>query len=234
MRRAPKTDLTGRQFGRLTVVTWVPTHNRIPEWICDCSCGERTIVPADRLTRVRGNTKSCGCLRKEPWARKHGDKGSRLYSVWSAMKKRCYQVGSINYHNYGGRGIVLCDDWRDDYRAFKVWAMANGYEEGLSIDRIDNDKGYSPENCRWTTRTENNRNRRNTRTISVHGETLYWSEAAKRYGISYDTLKMRIYAGYSPENAVRPGEDPLNRRLLGAAHLKNVDKSVAERAEPKV
>lgn len=224
--------MEGQEFGRLTVITWIPTHHRRPHWLCQCSCGERTIVCVDRLKT--GKTKSCGCLRKEPYALKHGDNGSRLYSIWANMKKRCYQVNAINYANYGGRGIVLCNEWRDDYRAFKAWSLANGYEEGLSIDRIDNNGIYCPENCRWVTRVENNRNRRNTRMIVVHGERMALSVAAKKYGISYGRLKFRIYQGYAPEDAVKPGIDPLDRRAIGLAAAQDAKKALSPRAKTNI
>lgn len=220
-RKTPDLTYEGRTFGRLTVITWVPSYERRTHWLCVCSCGERTIVCQDRLGT---KTKSCGCLRKEPYAYKHGDKGTRLYGIWQGMKKRCYQVGSVNYHNYGGRGIVMCDEWRDDYRQFKAWALLNGYDEGLQIDRIDNNANYAPVNCRWVTRLQNNRNRRNTFMLTVHGEEMCLSAAARKYGISYNRLKARIYAGYTPEDAIREGVDPLGRRANGLAAMNNAEK----------
>lgn len=151
-------DLTGKKFGRLTVLELAMRGSRGTKWLCRCDCGNETVVFGGNLTR--GNTLSCGCLRYERLREgitSHGLSGSRLHSIWCGMRKRCNNPKAMRYERYGGRGITICDEWLDDFAAFHAWAMANGYRDDLSIDRIDNDGDYEPGNCRWITLSENTR-----------------------------------------------------------------------------
>lgn len=155
-------DLTGQRFGRLVVVERVGTDGRYPTWLCKCDCGNTIITRGTHLRR--GDTQSCGCLHRETFIHKtHGGKCSRLYSIWRGMKTRCYNKNFAQYHNYGGRGITICAEWLHDFETFYDWAISHGYRDDLTIDRIDNDKGYSPENCRWVTIKAQQKNRRNNR-----------------------------------------------------------------------
>lgn len=173
----PLIDLVGQRFGRLTVIKRAENSSSgHPKWECQCECGNIVVALGSNLKK--GVTKSCGCLHKEVSTDrillisenqkgknhplyKHGKSKSRIHWVWEQMKQRCHSPRNRNYKYYGGRGITMCPEWKDDFKAFHDWAMANGYLEGLTIDRIDNDRGYSPDNCRWVTQKQQIKNRRN-------------------------------------------------------------------------
>lgn len=160
-------DLTGMVFGRLTVIEQHGmTKDRHILWKCECECGKYKNVSSRELRM--GHTKSCGCLQKEKLRErrfKHGDRDSRLYSVWKSMKKRCENQNHKDYRWYGAKGVVVCDEWHD-YSTFKEWAIKNGYNENAkygecTIDRIDPYGNYEPNNCRWVSMSEQAKNKRN-------------------------------------------------------------------------
>lgn len=159
MRRAA---IDGMQFGRLKVLGYSQADkNGNAIWLCRCDCGKETLARGDCLKS--GKTRSCGCLRDDIQKKKkttHGLCRSRLARIWYGMKKRCLCPTSSVYKNYGGRGIAICEEWRNSFPAFYEWAMANGYRNDLSIDRVNNDGNYEPSNCRWATAKEQNNNRR--------------------------------------------------------------------------
>lgn len=197
-------DLTGQRFGRLTVIEFAGRDmQRKSRWRCVCDCGTETIVDAYNL-KV-GHIKSCGCRNRERIGnlnRSHGLRGDPLYPVWRGMKARCNNPNEPAFKNYGGRGIKVCDEWERDFQAFYDWAIENGYNRELSIDRIDNDDGYRPDNCRWVTALEQSNNRRSCYHITYAGETHTISEWSRILGIRYDTLRRRVH-----NNDMRDFED---------------------------
>lgn len=188
-------DLTGQRFGRLVVLERAEnSKNGQARWKCQCDCGNVKIIQGNHLRQ--GTTKSCGCLEKEnlykiAHQKTHGETKTRLYQIWSGIKQRCNNINSPDYYRYGGRGITICEEWLK-YEPFRDWAVNNGYSENLSIDRIDNNKGYNPENCRWITMFEQAGNRRNNHIISYNGEEKTIAEFAREYNIPYATLRARL------------------------------------------
>lgn len=183
-------DLTGQRFGRLTVIERVGTykseHTRSrPIWKCQCDCGNYSnVTSADLRT---GNTQSCGCQRREHFTnRTHGLSKERLYGIYIAMKTRCRNNEHYEY-------ISVCDEWLNDYHAFRAWALENGYKENLTIDRIDNEKGYEPSNCRWVTMREQAKNRRCTVIVIIDGKEYSLRELSEITRISQNTLAGRAY-----------------------------------------
>lgn len=201
-------DLTGQEFGRLAVVERVANNKRKEAmWLCRCECGNEVIV---RGTSLRdGNTKSCGCLQKEAALKvgknsaTHHSYKTRLYNIWRSMKQRCYNPCNNDYPNYGGRGITIYEEWKSNFGTFREWAMANGYRDNLTIDRIDVNGNYEPSNCRWATMKEQGNNRRSNHLITFNGESHTIAEWARITGISYAVLKNRFYhLKWSPEKAL--------------------------------
>ena len=158
-------NLKGQKFGRLTAICPVGKNRQgAILWLCNCDCGNDTVVEGRSLTS--GATRSCGCLDREahkfrPNRTIHGKSGTRLYRIWKKMKSRCSNPNDPDYQQYyGSRGITVCPEWLNDFQAFYDWAMSHGYSDELSIDRIDNEKGYSSDNCRWATAEEQRHNQR--------------------------------------------------------------------------
>ena len=160
-------DISGQRFGRLTVIKrFGSTSTGAATWLCLCDCGKECIVEGAKMRK--GNTRSCGCLHDESARErrtKHGLSGTRLYAVWQTMNQRCSNPNSDDYKYYGGRGITVCKEWSQDFLLFHSWAIANGYDENApfqecTIDRIDNNKGYSPDNCRWVSQMVQIQNKR--------------------------------------------------------------------------
>lgn len=163
-------DLTGQRFGRLVVIERVGSDKqKRATWLCRCDCGREHVVASSYL--INGDIKSCGCTKSELLIRRntrHNKVHTKIYIVWANMVQRCTYPKHQAYHRYGGRGIAVCDEWRDSFQSFYDWAMAHGYDENApkgqcTIDRIDNDKGYSPDNCRWVDMKTQRHNRSDSR-----------------------------------------------------------------------
>ena len=187
-------DLTGQRFGRLTVVTRAKnTKNGQCRWLCKCDCGKEKIVRTTHLTS--GKIKSCGCLLIDILKEKksiHGMTNTKLFYIWGGIKARCYNKNNKQYKYYGARGIIVCDEWKNDFVSFYNWAMANGYKEHLSIDRIDFNGNYEPTNCRWTTNKEQQRNKSNNRFITYKNETKILTDWCNELNISIATMSARL------------------------------------------
>lgn len=182
-------DLTGMKFNRLTVIKLHErTEKRKYMWLCKCDCGNEKIVLGSHLKS--GHTKSCGCYNREKIKnlnKKTGLSQSKLFYAYHNMHNRCERKNCDSYSDYGGRGISVCEEWsgKNGFEKFVGWALENNYEEGMQIDRIDNDKGYSPCNCRWVSKIEQANNKRNTLFISVNDEIDTVANMARKHQISY-------------------------------------------------
>jgi len=190
-------DLTGRRFTRLLVLydTGERKNGRVI-WRCKCDCGNEVDIRTHDLTS--GHTKSCGCYNRECAAEVrtvHGmsrrGKQHPVYWIWSAMLQRCENQNHKYYKCYGGRGITVCDEWHDA-QVFIDWALANGWQKGLTLDRIDNNGNYEPDNCRWVTRKEQARNRRSNRLITFDGKTQTMAQWAEEVNVKDKVLWDRI------------------------------------------
>lgn len=212
-------DMTGKRFGRLTVLRRSHTH-RHPNgktsimWLCVCDCGQKKAINGNNLRS--GITKSCGCYHDEirrAATKKHGKTHSRLYGVWGSMRQRCNDPNHPAYQYYGGKGVAVCPEW-DDFECFEAWAMSSGYNVNAkphecTIDRIDNDGDYCPDNCRWVNSTVQSNNQQSNVLITFSGKTQTRAQWAKEIGIKYHTLRDRIDRyGWSVERALT---EPLRR-----------------------
>ena len=198
-------DLTGLRFGRLVVKERDWSKKKAAYWFCLCDCGNTATVQATHLRS--GATQSCGCLhdessRKTTW-KTHGAYKTRIYQTWLGMKGRCYNERNSRYPNYGGRGITVCEEWRDSFEAFRDWAMANGYRDDLTIERKDVNGDYCPENCCWATQKEQQNNRSNNLMLTHNGKTQTITQWAKETGINEMALRSRIKKlNWTPERAL--------------------------------
>lgn len=208
-----KLDLIGQRFGRLVVKCRNGNKGKHSAWLCECDCGNEKTVASHNLKQ--GTVQSCGCLTKEiasergrkskigERSRRHGDFGTKLYGVWAGMKRRCYNPNTKYYADYGGRGIRVCDEWLA-YEPFKEWAIASGYSEGMSIERINVNAGYSPGNCKWIPLSEQNVNKRLSIRLEYQGEIYSIKELSKLTGLKERTIQARYYKGLPINEIVSP------------------------------
>ena len=186
-------DLTNQKFNRLTVLKLAPKHKNKIAWLCRCDCGKTIIVLASNLTNNR--TRSCGCLKMEKLLQRstiHNQRHTKIYEVWKTLKQRCFNPTNISYKNYGGRGITICEDWKNNFSSFYEWSMKNGYKEGLSIDRIDNNGNYCPENCRWTDRKTQANNTRTNHFITFRNQTKTIAEWSRHFNLPYSNIFAKL------------------------------------------
>lgn len=191
-------DLTGKRFNRLLVLKLDYCKKRTNGgkeyfWLCQCDCGN--LISVRGSTLKNNSTQSCGCLQREIAQSVntiHGKYNTKLHDIYYSMKQRCYNTKNKRYKDYGGRGIIICVDWLNNFMTFYNWAINNGYKEGLTIDRIDVNGNYEPSNCRWITRAEQPKNRRNNIFITYNGKTQIASEWAKELNLSRTTIYRKL------------------------------------------
>lgn len=210
-------------FGRLTVLekSSQDKHGHT-HWVCVCVCGKTKIIDGGALKR--GLTLSCGCLgdeKRKTSSLRHGAANTKLAWIRTSMIQRCTNPKSVSYKYYGGRGISVCEDWSNNPTSFYVWAYSNGYKDGLSIDRIDNDGNYEPRNCRWVPKKDQVLNTRKVKFLSYKGETLHISEWARRFGLTSSIISGRLKRGWSIKETLEfprslPAKDPRTGRFLKA------------------
>lgn len=189
-------DLTGKTFGRLTVIGLDEAKTgRKTYWICQCQCGNICSCRADSLQG--GVIRSCGCLKKEQERINfsvrytHYMSNTRLYNIWCGLKGRCHNEHDARYCDYGGRGIKVCEQWDRDFKFFYEWAINNGYQDDLTIDRINNDGDYCPENCRWADNKQQARNRRTNINIKIGNATKTLTEWCEIFEVDYKATLSR-------------------------------------------
>jgi hypothetical protein len=161
-----------------------------------CDCGNEKVINLSNVRR--GLVKSCGCITKT----RNGMSKTKLYQCYQHIKHRCYNPNDINYKNYGGRGILMFETWRDDFGSFYTWALNNGYKDGLTIDRVDVNGNYEPSNCKWSTMKEQQNNRTNNRIVEFKGVKKTITAWAEQYGMSYRNLHYRLKSGYTIQEAL--------------------------------
>ena len=195
-------NLIGQNFGHLTVIKYCGTNNhRKSLWECKCDCGNPKTIIVQGSNLKSGNTTSCGCVQKQTflnYVTKHNEKNTKLYGVWCSMKSRCNNPHNKSYHNYGGRGINICKDW-ESYINFSSWSKNNGYQEGLTIDRIDVNGDYSPENCRWVNNKTQANNTRCNKYFTYNNETLTIAQWEDKTGLP---IGERLKQGMNIEKAI--------------------------------
>ncbi len=190
-------DISGQKFNMLTAIR-IAQRNPL-KWECKCDCGNTAYVLSKNL--IHGRQKSCGCLSHKGNP-KHNQCYTRVYRIYAKIKRRCFVADDVAYPRYGGRGITMCDEWKESFEAFSKWAYANGYKDNLSIDRIDNDGDYCPENCRWADNFCQANNKRNNLKYTYDGKTQTLSQWCREKNMSYKVVWYRLSKGWKFEDAI--------------------------------
>lgn len=186
-------DLIGKRFGRLIVLCYYQRAGNEHKWKCQCDCGATCIHRTQYF--YRSPMPSCGCYKREKVAGnnfKHGGYRTRLFRIWRNMQQRCYNEKKTYYKNYGGKGIKLCPEWNKDFVAFRDWALTHGYDDTLTIDRIDVNSDYCPANCRWIPLKEQGRNKHNTLFVMYNGGKTRLIELCRQFGVPYATAWKKL------------------------------------------
>ena len=193
------TKMDALRYGRLEIIGTADRHNGHIHMLCRCDCGTEKAISLYSLKK--GATQSCGCYRKEkgPGNKRHGLADTKIHMIWMSMRQRCSNSNNPAFKNYGGRGITVDPRWNSFEAFFEDMGEA---PKGMSLDRIDNDKGYGPDNCKWATRIEQGRNTRTCHPVTFEGATKTISEWAEEYGIGKSTLSQRIRNGWDIERAL--------------------------------
>ncbi|MGT2934251.1 hypothetical protein [Streptococcus catagoni] len=204
-------ELDGLRFGSLTVINRNQENSKSgnARWNCICDCGNKTVVIGSKLRS--GYTKSCGCARKNEKAQ--GYSSTRLYRIWKGMMNRCYNFKNDNYKYYGGKGIAVCNEWHT-FIKFRLWALSNGYEDSLTIDRINPEKDYHPSNCRWVNMKLQQNNKTNNRRISYQGKQYTISELSDKLNVTYWTVINQLNLGWNIERIVKEAREKNDRRKV--------------------
>lgn len=189
-------DLTGKRFNHLVVIERANNSPRgSTMWRCVCDCGNEKLVRRDNL--VYGAVKSCGCLTHRPaYNRTHNKSKSKLYRKWVSMKRRCYDITSAGYKNYGGRGIEVCDEWKESFESFYDWAMKTRQDDTLTLERVDVNGNYCPENCTWITKAEQSNNRTSCIMITYNGKTQNLMQWCKELNLDYKRTYNRMFKSH--------------------------------------
>lgn len=214
--RTPKVeDISGQRFGRLTAIRYAGKNKgRQTLWECRCDCGKTVIVHQQNLKS--GHTSSYGCYNIDciiERGQTHGETKTRLYNIWHGMIYRCYYEKHDSYKDYGGKGVTVCDEWKNSFETFRDWAYQNGYSENLTIDRIDNTGNYCPENCRWATDIQQANNTSRNLVFTVDGYTDTLANLCRKYDMRYSVAHGRIRNGWDVEKALKtPAKEKRARR----------------------
>jgi hypothetical protein len=197
-------DLTGERFGKLIVIEFKGRTKGFVMWLCKCDCGNEKVIRGVNLTSPNKPTRSCGCNHVMCTNAKHNSAKTRLYRIWANMKTRCYNTKNYKYKRYGARGITICEEWKEDFEIFKKWALENGYDDNLTIDRKNNNGNYEPSNCRWVNDFKQANNKSNNIHYEIKGENHTLAEWCRIYNSFY----------YSVWNAIKIKNENLEESLI--------------------